>query len=89
MQVSQAFNIINQLKPHQVKTLADLLPLELIEEVYSLTETVALIKRKLTFESMDWLLILLAIYNDKPMTQTLICLISSIERVSHLLLLAP
>lgn len=67
MQVSQAFDIINQLKPHQVETLADLLPLELIEEAYALTETVTLRKRKLTLESMAWLLIGMAIYNDKSM----------------------
>ena len=67
MQVSQAFDMINQLKPHQVETLADLLPLELIEEAYSLTETVTLRKRKLTLESMAWLLIGMAIYNDKSM----------------------
>ena len=52
MQVSQAFDIINQLKPQQVETLADLLPLELIEKAYSLTDTVTLRKRKLTLESM-------------------------------------
>jgi IS4 transposase len=31
MPVSQAFDMLNQLKPHQVETLTDLLPLELIE----------------------------------------------------------
>ncbi|AQS38022.1 transposase family protein [Shewanella psychrophila] len=67
MQVSQAFDMINQLKPHQVETLADLLPLELIEEAYSLTETVTIRKRKLTLESMAWLIIGMAIYNDKSM----------------------
>ncbi|AQS36449.1 transposase family protein [Shewanella psychrophila] len=67
MLVSQAFDMINQLKPHQVETLADLLPLELIEEAYSLTETVTIRKRKLTLESMAWLIIGMAIYNDKSM----------------------
>lgn len=67
MQVSQAFDMINQLKPHQVETLTDLLPLELIEEAYSLTETVTLRKRKLSLESMAWLLVGMAIYNDKSM----------------------
>ncbi|AQS40385.1 transposase family protein [Shewanella psychrophila] len=67
MQVSQAFDMINQLKPHQVETLADLLPLELIEEAYSLTETVTIRKRELTLESMAWLIIGMAIYNDKSM----------------------
>ena len=42
MQVSQAFDMINQLKLHQVETLADWLPLKLIEETYSLTEIVRL-----------------------------------------------
>lgn len=67
MQVSQAFDMINQLKPHQIETFADLLPLELIEQAYALTETVTLRKRKLTLESMAWLLIGMAIYNDKSM----------------------
>ncbi|MFT5636248.1 MAG: hypothetical protein ACI89T_001706 [Cognaticolwellia sp.] len=50
MQVSQALNIINQWKPNQVETLADLLPLELIHEAYALTYTVTIRKRKLTLE---------------------------------------
>ncbi|WP_412547326.1 hypothetical protein [Photobacterium piscicola] len=33
MDVSQALNIINDWKPNQVETLADLLPLESIEQV--------------------------------------------------------
>ena len=67
MQVSQALDIINQWKPNQVETLADLLPLELIHEAYALTDTVTMRKRKLTLESMAWLLVGMAIYNDKSM----------------------
>ena len=67
MQVSQALDIINQWKPNQVETLADLLPLELINEAYALTDTVTMRKRKLTLESMAWLLVGMAIYNDKSM----------------------
>lgn len=67
MLVSQALDIINNFKPEQVETLADLLPLELIEEAYKLTDTVTLRNRKLTLESMAWLLIGMAIYNDKSM----------------------
>jgi len=67
MQVSQALDIINQWKPAQVETLADLLPLELINEAYALTDTVTMRKRKLTLESMAWLLVGMAIYNDKSM----------------------
>lgn len=67
MHVSQALDIINNWKPNQIETLADLLPIELIEEAYQLTDTVTLRKRKLTLESMAWLLIGMAIYNDKSM----------------------
>ncbi|PSV68779.1 transposase domain-containing protein, partial [Photobacterium phosphoreum] len=63
MDVSQALNIINDWKPNQVETLADLLPLELINEAYTLTDTVTMRKRKLTLESMVWLLVGMAIYN--------------------------
>ena len=40
MYVSQALDIINNYKPNQVETLADLLPIELIKDAYELTETV-------------------------------------------------
>nr|WP_256894373.1 transposase domain-containing protein [Vibrio diabolicus] len=64
MHVSQALNII---KPNQVEILADLLPIELINSAYELTDTVTLRKRKLILESMLWLLVGMAIYNDKSM----------------------
>ncbi|WP_371185203.1 IS4 family transposase [Thalassotalea maritima] len=67
MHVSQALDIINNFKPNQVETLADMLPLKLIEEAYQLSDTVTLRKRKLTLESMAWLLVGMAIYNDKSM----------------------
>ena len=67
MDVSQALNIINEWKPNQVETLADLLPLELIDEAYSLSDTVTMRKRKLTLESMVWLLVGMAIYNNQSM----------------------
>uniref|UniRef100_UPI001863ACF3 transposase domain-containing protein n=1 Tax=Thaumasiovibrio occultus TaxID=1891184 RepID=UPI001863ACF3 len=51
MHVSQALDIINNYKPNQVETLADLLPIELINSAYELTDTVTLRKRKLTLES--------------------------------------
>lgn len=55
MHVSQALDIINSYKPNHVETLADLLPIELINSAYQLTDTVTLRKRKLTLESMAWL----------------------------------
>ena len=61
MDVSQALDIVNQWKPNQAETLADLLPLELINEAYSLSDTVTLRKRKLTLESLVWLLVGMAI----------------------------
>ena len=54
MQVYQALDVINQWKPNQVETLSDLLPIELINEAYSLTDTVTL-------------LVGIALYNDKSM----------------------
>lgn len=65
MDVSQALNIINDWKPNQVETLADLLPLELINDAYALSDTVTLRKRKLSLESLVWLLVGMALYNDK------------------------
>ncbi len=42
MQLSNALDIINNIKPNEVETLADLLPLFFIEEAYALTEAVTL-----------------------------------------------
>jgi len=44
------------------------LPLELVEQTYASTDTASPRKRKLTLESMTWLLIGKVVYNDKSMT---------------------
>lgn len=49
----KALDVINKWKLNQVETLSDLLPIELINEAYALTDTVTLRKRKLTLDS--WL----------------------------------
>ncbi|CDG47945.1 transposase domain-containing protein, partial [Serratia symbiotica] len=54
MHLSQALGIINITAPEQVQTLADLLPPDLIQQAFSLTDTVTLRKRKLPLESMVW-----------------------------------
>ncbi|SQI43871.1 Insertion element 4 transposase N-terminal [Serratia plymuthica] len=56
-------------RPEQVQTLADLLPPDLIQQAFSLTDTVTLRKRKLPLESMVWLVIGMAIYNNRPLSQ--------------------
>jgi hypothetical protein len=55
MDVSQALNVINNWKPNNIETLSNLLPIELIDEAYSLKETVTMRKRKLSLESIVWL----------------------------------
>ncbi len=67
MDVSQALNVINCWKPNQVETLSDLLPLDVIQEAFELTDTVTLRKRKLPLESLIWLLVGMSMYNDKSM----------------------
>jgi len=69
MQLSQALDIINDFSPNKIETLSDLLPLKLVEEALNQTETVTLRKRKLSLESMVWLVVGMAIYNDKPLSQ--------------------
>ncbi|GAA79550.1 hypothetical protein P20495_2051 [Pseudoalteromonas sp. BSi20495] len=44
MQLSNAHDIINNIKPNDVEILAGLLPLFRIEEAYALTETVTPLK---------------------------------------------
>ena len=68
MDVSQALDIINTVKQPQVKALSDLIPLELIEQAYQMTDTVTLRKRKLPLESLVWLLVGMALYNDKSIS---------------------
>lgn len=69
MQLSQALDIINHCAPNQIETLSDLLPIELIEQALKQSDTVTFRKRKLPLESMVWLIIGMAIYNDKPLSQ--------------------
>ncbi|SQK72289.1 Insertion element 4 transposase N-terminal [Tatumella ptyseos] len=52
MELSQALGMINLTAPDEVQSLADLLPPELIQQAFSLTDTVTLRKRKLPLESM-------------------------------------
>ncbi|WP_196137805.1 IS4 family transposase [Aliikangiella sp. G2MR2-5] len=69
MQLAQALDAINHFAPNKIDTLCDLLPLDLINQALEQTETVTLRKRKLSLESMVWLTIGMAIYNDKPLSQ--------------------
>ena len=69
MQVSQALDVISKVSPKNIQPLAELLPIELVEQALRQTETVTFRKRKLTLESMVWLVIGMAIYNNKPMSQ--------------------
>jgi len=68
MELSQALGIINLIAPDEVLSLADLLSPDLIQQAFSLTDTVTLRKRKLPLESMVWLVIGMAIFNNKPMS---------------------
>ena len=68
MELSQALGIINLTAPDEVQSLADLLSPDLIQQAFSLTDTVTLRKRKLPLESMVWLVIGMAIFNNKPMS---------------------
>ena len=69
MQLSQALDFINLNTPTELTSLQDLLPVALVEEAMNQTETVTFRKRKLSLESMVWLVIGMAIYNDKPLSQ--------------------
>lgn len=68
MELSQALGIINLTAPNEVQCLAELLPPDLIQQAFSLTDTVTLRKRKLPLESMVWLVIGMAIFNNKPLS---------------------
>lgn len=68
MELSQVLGIINLTAPDDVQTLADLLSPDLIQQAFSLTDTVTLRKRKLPLESMVWLVIGMAIFNNKPLS---------------------
>ena len=67
MQLSHALDIINLHAPSQIDSLHDLLPANLISQALAQTNTVTFRKRKLPLDSMVWLLIGMAIYNDKSM----------------------
>ena len=69
MELSQALNFMTQSSPSSIETLCDVLPLELIKKALEQTDTVTFRKRKLPLESMVWLVIGMAIYNDKPLSQ--------------------
>ncbi|AFI91002.1 IS4 ORF [Pectobacterium parmentieri] len=68
MELSQALGIINLTSPDDVQTLAGLLSPALIQQAFSLTDTVTLRKRKLSLESMVWLVIGMAIFNNKSLS---------------------
>ena len=68
MDVSQALDIINTVKQPQAKALSDLIPLDLIEQAYQMSDTVTLRTRKLSLESLVWLLVGMALYNDKSIS---------------------
>jgi hypothetical protein len=57
MELSQALGIINITAPDEVQSLSDLLPHALIQQAFSLTDTVTLRKRKLPSNPWSgWLL---------------------------------
>ena len=69
MELSQALGIINLTAPDRVQSLADLLSPDLIQQAFALTDTVTFRKRKLPLESMVWLVIGMAIFNNRPLSQ--------------------
>ena len=69
MELSKALDFIAQSSPNNIETLCDILPLELIKKSLEQTDTVTFRKRKLPLEFMVWLVIGMAIYNDKPISQ--------------------
>ena len=69
MQLSQALDFISHTSRDNIQTLSELLPIALIEQALAQTDTVTFRKRKLSLESMVWLIIGMAIYNDKPLSQ--------------------
>jgi hypothetical protein len=79
MQLSQALDIINLHAPQRIESLHDLLPEDLISQAFEQTNTVTFRKRKLPLESMVWLLIGMAIYNDKSMAQ----IVNTMENVRN------
>ncbi|MEB4677799.1 transposase domain-containing protein, partial [Enterobacteriaceae bacterium G50] len=68
MELSQALGIIHLTAPERARSLADLIPAELIQRAFTLTDTVTLRKRKLPLESMIWLIVGMCVFCDRPMT---------------------
>lgn len=68
MELSQALGIIHLTAPERARSLADLIPAELIQKAFTLTDTVTLRKRKLPLESMIWLIVGMCVFCDRPMT---------------------
>jgi len=60
MELSQAPGIIN---------LADLIPEDLIRQALTLSDTVTLRKRKLSLESMIWLVVGMSVFCNRPLTE--------------------
>ncbi|MDP7592565.1 MAG: transposase domain-containing protein, partial [Litorilituus sp.] len=69
MELSKALDFIALSSPNNIETLCDILPLELIKKSLGQTDTVTFRKRKLPLEFMVWLVIVMARYNDKPISQ--------------------
>ncbi|EAB2013420.1 IS4 family transposase [Salmonella enterica] len=68
MELSQALSIIQLTAPERARSLSELIPAELIQEAFRLTDTVTLRKRKLPLESMIWLIVGMSVFCDRPMT---------------------
>nr|WP_264086707.1 transposase domain-containing protein [Dickeya zeae] len=62
MELSQALGIINVTSPEHARSLSDLIPIKLIHQAFTLTDTVTLRKRKLPLESMIWLVVGMSIF---------------------------
>lgn len=68
--------------PEKIQTLTDLLSPDLIQQAFSLTDTLTLRKRKLPLESMGWLVIGMALYNNRPLSQ-IVNLMGIVDRTGH------
>ncbi|MCP1108589.1 IS4 family transposase, partial [Serratia nevei] len=69
MELSQALGIINFTTPERARSLSDLIPAEFIQQALTLTDTVTLRKRKLPLESMIWLVVGMAVFCSRPITE--------------------
>jgi hypothetical protein len=82
MELLHALGIINLTAPDEVQSLADLPSPDLIQQAFTFTDTVTLRKRKLPLESMVWLVIDMAIFNNKPMSH-IINLMDIVDRTGR------